>query len=259
MKTLVVEDSRLAREGLISMLARYEQLEIVGSAKDADEALQAINDTQPELIFLDIHLPGDSGFDLLDKLTYQPKIIFTTAYSEYAIQSFDHNTIDYLLKPISQERLDKAIQKLDQLPNNTNHNPEANKANVESDYSESPIHRLDITSKIFTRDGDQCHLINVDTIEYIESCKNYSQVYFHQTNTKQTLTKAFIKKPLNHIDQRLPEDYFFRANRQFIINLNLITGITESISDGFEVTMKSGTIIEVSRRNATNLKNRLSV
>jgi two-component system LytT family response regulator len=112
MKAIVVEDSRLAREGLVRMLQDYPQLTVVGQADHAGSALTLVNETQPDVIFLDIHMPGGSGFELLEKLSYLPQIIFTTAYSEHAIRSFDFNTIDYLLKPISKERLTVAINKL---------------------------------------------------------------------------------------------------------------------------------------------------
>src|SRR5690606_32211727 len=112
MKALVVEDSRLAREGLVRMLQQFPELALVGQADHPQTALQLINEHKPEVIFLDIHMPGESGFDLLEKLDYTPRIIFTTAYSEYAIRSFDYHAVDYLLKPISQERLEKAVQKL---------------------------------------------------------------------------------------------------------------------------------------------------
>ncbi len=248
MKTLVVEDSRLAREGLVKMLANHKNLEIIGSAKGVSEAFDFIKSTPPELIFLDIHLPGESGFDLLEKLDYNPRVIFTTAYSEYAIQSFDHRTIDYLLKPISHERLATAINKLhDSVASET--------TNTENTLSNEPS--LELTSRIFVKDGDQCLLIQIANITYCESCKNYVQLYFQENNTEKE--KAFIKKSLNQIEQRLPQRIFFRANRQFIINLNAVSSISEAVSDGFDLTMSHGKIVEVSRRNAARLKELLSM
>src|SRR5690606_24541828 len=143
LKTLIVEDSRLARTGLMRMLAQFPQLELVGAAEHAEQARELIAEHRPTLLFLDIHMPGETGFDLLESLDYEPRIIFTTAYSEYAIRSFDYQTVDYLLKPISQERLALAIEKLTseskpQLP------------------AEPP---LELNNRIFVKDGDQCHLI----------------------------------------------------------------------------------------------------
>ena len=112
MKAIVVEDSKLAREGLVRMLAEFKELDVIGVAEDVSAALALIKQHQPEVIFLDIHLPEQNGFELLAKMTYQAKIIFTTAYAEYAVQAFEHDSIDYLLKPISKDRLAKAISKL---------------------------------------------------------------------------------------------------------------------------------------------------
>jgi len=112
MKTLIVEDSRLAREGLIRQLQEFPVIDIVGQAENVDEALILVERYQPALIFLDINMPERDGFELLTELVECPKIIFTTAYSEYAIRSFDFNTVDYLLKPITPERLSRAIAKV---------------------------------------------------------------------------------------------------------------------------------------------------
>lgn len=236
MKAIVVEDSRLAREGLVNMLRNFAQLQIVGEADHPSSALALIKEQQPDVIFLDIHMPGESGFDLLEKLDYTPRIIFTTAYSEYAIRSFDYHAVDYLLKPISQERLALAIQKL------TGH-----QQSIKNDSK--PL--LDINSQIFIKDGEKCHLVALNSIRYLESCKNYVRVFFNEHN-------AFIKKSLNQIEERLPVKYFFRVNRQYIVNLQAIASIQESISDGYEITMDDGKQIEISRRNASELKELLS-
>lgn len=250
MKAIVVEDSRLARDGLVRMLAEFAALDIVGAAEDVSAALALIEQHQPEVIFLDIHMPEQSGFELLAQMTYQAKIIFTTAYAEYAVQAFEHNSVDYLLKPISKERLAKAIKKLmttslaDNKDEANGDYAEGNKQNIE------PI--LALNSRIFVKDNDQCHLINIVSIDYIESCKNYVQVYFEQK-------KAFVKKPLNHVESRLPKQIFFRVNRQFIINLQSVVTIVETLNDGYELTMNDGKTIEISRRNTVKLKALLSL
>ncbi len=236
MKAIVVEDSRLAREGLVKMLEAYPELDVVGAAEDTSSALQLIQENQPDIIFLDIHMPGENGFDLLDKLDHSPQIVFTTAYSEHAIRSFDFNTIDYLLKPISHERLKIAIDKLKL-------NSEDNKI-----FAKPP---LDINSRMFVKDGDKCHLIPLDSIRYFESCKNHVRIFFSKEN-------AFVKKSLNSIEERLPKKHFFRANRQYVVNLHAIVNIEEAVGDGYEITMNDGKVLEVSRRNAVELKDLLS-
>ncbi len=234
MKAIVVEDSRLAREGLVRMLSEFKELEFVGAADHPDSALKLINEKRPDVLFLDIHMPGQSGFDLLDKLDYIPQVIFTTAYSEYAYRSFDYNPVDYLLKPVSPERLSAAIDKLS-MPQQA-----------------SELAPLEMSNKIFITDGDECHLVNLQDIRYFESCKNYSRVYFQSH-------KPFIKKALSSIELRLPKSRFFRANRQYLVNLNEIQAINESVSDGYTLTMSDKQTIEVSRRNAVELKRLLSL
>jgi len=233
-KAIVVEDSRLAREGLLRMLSNFKELEMVGAADHPDSALTLINEKRPDVLFLDIHMPGQSGFDLLDQLDYIPQVIFTTAYSEYAYRSFDYSPVDYLLKPISPERLAAAVDKLSVKENAT------------------ALESLEMSSKIFINDGDDCHLVSLQDIRYFESCKNHSRVFFASQ-------KPFIKKALSGIEARLPKSRFFRANRQYIVNLNEISSIDESIADGYDLTMSDGCAIEVSRRNAVELKKLLSL
>jgi two-component system LytT family response regulator len=234
-KALIIEDSRLARQGLARMLENFPNIEVIGAAENADLAFEEIEKKRPELLFLDIHMPGASGFELLANLDYEPKIIFTTAYSDYAIKSFDYNTVDYLLKPISHERLKSAIDKLE------SQQPE----------SSSPEAKLDLNSRIFLKDADQCHLVEIAEIRYIESCKNYVRIFYKDQ-------KPFLKKSLNQIETRLPERHFFKASRQFIINLQAISAIDEAIGDGYDVTMNDNKVIHVSRRNATRMKELLS-
>lgn len=239
MKTIVVEDSRLAREGMVRMLGAFAELDVVGQADHPDSALVLIREQRPDVIFLDIHMPGATGFDLLGQLDYLPRIVFTTAYAEHAIRSFDFNTVDYLLKPISQARLELAVRKLVGEP-------------AAPADDEPPAEPLSITSKIFVKDGERCHLVTLSAISYIESCKNYVQIFFGKE-------RAYVKKSLNSVAERLPPAHFFRANRQCVINLHEIASMTESISQGYDVTMNDGRIVEISRRHASELKDLLSL
>ena len=237
MKAIVVEDARVAREGLVRMLGVFPELEVVGQADHPDTALELIARIKPDVIFLDIHMPGATGFDLLQNLDYSPRIIFTTAYSEYAIKSFDYNTIDYLLKPISPARLKQAVAKLMTTP---------------EDLASEQKPPLEMNSQIFIKDNDNCFLVSLESIRYIESCKNYVRVFFDDKS-------AFIKKSLNQVEERLPKRFFFRANRQYIVNLRSIVAIEEAIHDGYDITMDNSTRIDVSRRQAADLKELLSL
>jgi two-component system LytT family response regulator len=235
MKAIVVEDSRLAREGLMRMLSAFAELELAGAAANVVDALALVQQVRPEVIFLDIHLAGDDGFALLEQLDYLPRVVFTTAYSEYAIRSFDYHTIDYLVKPISPERLAQAVDKLLCAP-----------------AANAPRPPLEAHHRILLREGEQTHLVRLDQIRYFESCKNYVQVYFGERH-------AYVKKAMNSVEERLPKDLFFRASRQHIINLQAVRKMEESISQGYAVTLDNGKVLEISRRNAAELKEMLSL
>jgi two-component system LytT family response regulator len=243
LKAIVIEDSRLARDGLARMLGAFSQIDVLGLAANVSDALLLIQQYTPEVLFLDIHMPEENAFDLLAQLNYQPKIIFTTAYSEYAVQSFEYNTIDYLLKPISHSRLERAIKKLEDT------------SNLDVIKSKPP---LTMDSKILVTEGDNCHLIPLKSVDLIESCKNYVMLFWQETNQKK-IQKSFIKKSLNQIEDRLPNQEFFRANRQFIINLQSVLKIEENMADGYNILLKNSRLIDVSRRNAVKLKELLSL
>lgn len=239
-KAIVVEDSRLARHGLIRLLQAHAELNVVGDADCVEGALALINTHHPDVLFLDIHMPGESGFDLLEQLDYSPQVIFTTAYNEHALRSFDYNVVDYLLKPISKSRLSDAIAKL-------THNTLENDAQTEALVLEPAF---TMSSKVFIKDGDLCHLLPISDIDYFESCKNYTRVFFGNKN-------AYIKKPLTSILNRLPETDFLQANRQQIINLNAVTQTDLGVDDSCEVTINHQVTISISRRNLQILKSRL--
>ena len=242
MKAIVVEDSMIARQGLINMLKDHPDVDIIGDAENADEALDIIENNRPELLFLDIQLPGMSGFELLEQLEFSPHVIFTTAYSEYAIRSFDYNTADYLLKPIRYERLCQAIEKI-----KTRALPDE----VSEDASQEPMEMLDLQSQMFIKDNEECHLVELVKIRLFESCKNHTRVYFNDV-------KPFIRRSLSKIEQRLPAQTFFRINRQQIINLTFVQSIEEWVNDGYRVVMKDGMELEVSRRHSVRLKAAMS-
>ena len=234
MRAVVIEDSLIARQGLVDMLKEHVDITIIGDAENADDALELLNCEKPDLIFLDIQLPGMSGFELLEALSYSPHVIFTTAYSEYAIRSFDFNTADYILKPIRYDRLCQAIEKV-----------------MKRKSHEELPEVLTPTSQIFIKDNDECHLIELLKIRLLESCKNHTRVYFDTE-------KPFIRRALSKIEQRLPAQIFFRINRQQIINLTHVKSIEEWINDGYRVIMRDGMELEVSRRHSVRLKAAMS-
>ncbi|MCE2740981.1 MAG: response regulator [Sphingobacteriales bacterium] len=231
--TIIVDDERLAREGLKSLLLKIPDIQIVAEAENVDEALDLIEKLKPQLVFLDIQMPEKSGFDLLEELIETPAIIFTTAYDEYALKAFEVNALDYLLKPIEQDRLNDAISKI--------------KKQIEDLKVDRLRSKLLPHEKVFLRDGDKCWYISLNEIRLIESAGNYAKIHFDKF-------QPLIHRTLNSLDERLSDDTFFRANRQQIINLNFLDKIEPFFNAGFLFYMKDGSKIEVSRRQAVKFK-----
>ena len=229
-KCLVVEDSRLARKELVQLLHELNSFKFIKEAANGEEALILLEQFQPEVIFLDIHLPGMTGFDFLESINQIPKVVFTTAYDEYAIKSFDYNAIDYILKPIKKERLQKAISKLqlheDQL--------KKERSNI-------------FVNQVFIRESEKCWFVNIDDIRFIESVGNYSRIYFDDK-------RPMIQRSLNYLEEKLDERIFFRINRQQIINLKFIEQLETWFSGKLRVKLKTGEVLEGSRRRSKKMK-----
>lgn len=230
---LIVEDSRLARKELVELVKKIGAFDKIIEAQDAEEAKKILSEDLPDVLFLDIHLPGENGFELLESLDQIPQVIFTTAYDEYAIKSFDYNAIDYLLKPIKKDRLEKAIEKLEL-----------------SEKEEKKTATLD--QQVFVRDGERCWFVKLKDIRMFESVGNYSKVYFDTQ-------KPMIQKSLNYLEGVLDENIFFRVNRQQIINLNYVEKMDTWFNGKLKIILKSGEEIEVSRRQSHRIKSMFSL
>lgn len=238
MKALIVDDERLARVELRRLLSPFKEIDIAGEAINAEDAISKINELNPDLIFLDIQMPGKNGFELLEELDRVPIVIFTTAYDEYALKAFDYNAMDYLLKPIEPKRLEETIKKI----------VERNRKTITQD-SESPI--LSETDQVFVKDGERCWFVKLASVRLFESEGNYVRLYFEEN-------KPLILRTLNYLDERLDSRTFFRANRKHIINLKYIENIEPWMNGGLLVKLKGGVKIEVSRRQAIKFKDMLS-
>ncbi len=241
MNALIVDDERLARKELVSLLSEHPHIEIVGEAINADDAYKKINELKPDLLFLDIQMPGKSGFDLLEMLDAVPKVIFTTAYDEYALKAFEVNALDYVLKPIQPERLNDALKKLSSDQPADNHSPAAPNKD-----------KLGLNDQVFVKDGDKCWFVRLSEVRLFESDGNYIKVYFEQF-------KPMIHKSLNALDERLDDRTFFRASRKHIINLNWVENIETWFNGGLMVQLKGGEKVEVSRRQAAKFKDMMSL
>jgi len=243
MKALIIDDERLARKELATLLEKHDTIEIVGEAANADEAEVMIAEKRPDLLFLDINMPGRTGFELLETLDHSPQVIFVTAYDEHALKAFEVNALDYLLKPIDPERLAAALTKLQQ-------------AN-----SSDPLHReiLHENDQIFLKDGEKCWFVTLKDVRYFESEGNYVRVRFGDQ-------KPLVLRSLNKLEEKLDPLVFFRANRKHIINLRWVERIEPWFSGGLMVHLKSngkagpeGEQLEVSRRQAARFKELLSL
>jgi two-component system, LytTR family, response regulator len=237
-KALIVDDERLARAELKRLLAEHADIEAeeVGSYADA---VHYMNEHHPQLLFLDIQLDGKkTGFDVLQEAEYAPKVIFCTAYDEYAIKAFEHNALDYLMKPIDPKRLAEAIQKV--------------KQSIATDVEQHKRKLLGEEDQVFVKDGERCWFVNLADVRLFESAGNYAKVYFGEN-------KPLILKSLNSLEERLDEKTFFRANRKHIVNLKWIKNIEPYLNGGLIVYLKGGEEIEVSRRQAVRFKDMMSL
>jgi two-component system LytT family response regulator len=236
---IIIDDERLARKELTSLLAQHKKIEIIDEAANADEALIKIHEKRPNLIFLDIQMPGKTGFDLLEELDYVPDVIFTTAYDEYAIKAFEVNALDYLLKPIEDDRLRDSIDKVSE-------KIDIDEPSISSDGI------LTENDQVFVKDGEKCWFITLKEVRYFESVGNYVKVHFDSN-------RPMILKSLNNLEKKLDSKTFFRANRKHIINLKWIQKSETWFNGGLLVTVNGEETIEISRRQAAKLKDIMSL
>jgi two-component system LytT family response regulator len=242
MRAIIIDDERLARAELKKLLQDFPEVEVVDEAANAEEGIAKIESQRPDLIFLDIQMPGKTGFDMLAELERTPQVIFTTAYDEFALKAFEVNALDYLLKPVEPKRLADAIQKL-QLGEHRETKSETENVN------NSILHEND---QVFVKDGERCWFVKLNEIRLFESVGNYAKVFFG-TN------KPLILKSLNALEERLDEKFFFRANRKHIVNLRMIEKIEPYFNGGLLLELKGGEKIEVSRRQTVKFKEMMSL
>ena len=237
MKAIIVDDERLARKELTSLLEHHPEIEIIDEAANADEAIEKIDKQTPDVIFLDIQMPGKTGFELLEGLERVPQVIFTTAYDEFALKAFDFNALDYLLKPIQPDRLSESINKI--------------KSKISSKKN-GKDKKLGSDDQVFVKDGDKCWFVKLEDVRLFESDGNYIKVYFDKF-------KPMIHKSLNALDERLDDRSFFRASRKHIINLGWVESIDTWFNGGLLVQLKGGEKIEVSRRQSARFREMMSL
>ncbi len=228
---MIVDDEPLAVAELQAMLQAFPEIDIAGSAADADEALRLIAAKKPDLLFLDIQMPGKNGFELLENLDHAPYTVFVTAYDQFALNAFDVSALDYLLKPVNAGRLAEAVQKVKRL----------------LQPSDSHEKKLDANKRIFIKDGEKCFFVPLSDIRLIESVGNYARVCFENH-------QPLLHKSLNYLEERLPPELFFRANRQVIFNIGFVANIFPYFNHSLQVELTDGTKVDISQRQSVKFK-----
>jgi two-component system LytT family response regulator len=235
MKALVVDDEPLARRELSRLLAAFPIVQVVGEAGNIDEARERIEALSPDVVFLDIQMPGGTGFDLLAQLDRIPRIVFTTAYDQYAVKAFEVNALDYLLKPVEPERLATAIRKIQ-----------------DSAPREMPTAGAPALEQLFIKDGPRCWFVPLRQVSLLTSEGNYVRLHWGQE-------RPLLGRSLSSLEQKLDPKQFFRANRAQIINLEFIQQVEAGEGGRLYVQLRDGPEIEVSRRQAREFKERTTV
>lgn len=240
-KAIIIDDERLARNELKKLLSEFAQIEIVAEAANANEGIEKIELHNPDLLFLDIQMPGKTGFDMLTELDKTPHVIFTTAFDDYALKAFEVNALDYLMKPIEPKRLGDSILKLQQ---------KEEKELLALQASNRSL--LKETDQVFVKDGERCWFVKLSEVRMFESVGNYAKVFFGSN-------KPLILKSLNALEERLDDKVFFRANRKHIVNMRMIEKIEPYFNGGLILDIQGGEKVEVSRRQAVKFKEMMSL
>lgn len=235
-KTILIDDEPLAVAELEHMLKNHESIEVTAVSHEAHDAIDKIKRLRPDLIFLDINMPGKTGFDLLSDLDEAPEVIFVTAYDQFAIKAFEVNALDYILKPVNPERLAEAINRTDK---------KINRGRAASE-------KLTIQKRIFTKDGEQCFFVPLSEIFLIESVGNYARIHFQDK-------KPLLHKSLNYLEERLPEEFFFRASRQQMFNVSFVKNIIPYFSSTLQVELQNGIKVDISQRQSVKFKDKMGI
>lgn len=240
MKAIIIDDERLARQELKNLLSSYSEIQVVGEANNAETAIESIKQLKPDVIFLDIQMPGKNGFELLEEISGVPEVVFVTAYDEYAIRAFEVNALDYLLKPVQSNRLAETVKKI------------LNKEVSDKGEEREQTMPLNENDQVFVKDGEKCWFVKLADIRLFESEGNYVRVHFEKN-------RPLILRSLNNLDERLNNRTFFRASRKHIINLKWVESIENWFNGGLMVKLKGGEQVEISRRQAAKLKDMMSL
>ena len=239
-KVLIVDDEFLAREVVKGYLIGEDNFEIVGECANGFDAIKAIDELNPDLIFLDVQMPKISGFEMLEILENPPQVIFTTAFNEFAVKAFEVNAIDYLLKPISKERFKSALEKVN------------SKSSDQSQPVNPDITLQEELTRIVIKNNNEIIILPLDRITHLEAYDDYVKIH--------TKDKSFLKKKtMNFYEENLDGKQFVRVHRSFIINVNYLTKIESFEKNKFIAKLGEELQIPISRTSYPNLKEMLDV
>ncbi|HNP18956.1 MAG TPA: LytTR family DNA-binding domain-containing protein [Fulvivirga sp.] len=243
---IIIDDEKLARELLLEFLEPYSDIEIVAECSNGKDAVEKINSTKPQLIFLDVQMPGMDGFDVLETIKHKPYVIFTTAYDQYAIKAFDKSAIDYLLKPLDEERFKQAVLR-------ASDRIKADESNVEeliSSIKGSIEGTTKYTTHLFVQKSEKLLNIEVRDIVHLEASGDYTVI---TTKADQYLSSSGIGK----LEEKLDPELFIRIHRSTIINLNALKEIEKHFNGGLIVKMENGKSFPVSRTYAKQIRKKV--
>ena len=240
-KVIIIDDERLARVELKNVLAKFSNIEVIGEGANAEEGIQLVQDKRPDLIFLDIHMPEQSGFDMLEELDDPPAVIFVTAYDEYAIKAFEFNALDYILKPINETRLEEALQRA-----------LSTKKEAEQTFEKISKSVLPFPDHLYLKDGDKSYFVKLSNIDLFSSFGNYVKVYFDDQS-------ILVHRSLNQIEKRVPENVFFRTNRYSIVNIKQIQEVKQGLKSKLKFVLLNGQEIECSERKSGVFRERWGI
>jgi two-component system LytT family response regulator len=241
---LIIDDEKLARDLLREFLESFPQIEVIGESAKGSEAVEKINKLKPDLIFLDVQMPGMNGFDVLDEIDHEPHVIFTTAYDQYAIRAFEKNAVDYLLKPLDEERFTQAVNRALKRKTAENGNLEELLRSIKSDGKAS------FDSHIFVQKSEKLFNLPVEEIIFLEASGDYTVI---TTKNDQFVSSSGIGK----LEEILNPDTFIRVHRSTIINLNFLKEIERHFNGGMVVKMQNGKSFPVSRTYAKLIRKKV--
>jgi two-component system, LytTR family, response regulator len=234
---IIVDDERLARKELRSLLSEFAEISIIGEAETLTEAVELIHKNKPDVVFLDIQLSNENGFDLLEKVEKTFKLIFVTAFDSFAIRAFEINALDYLLKPVNPERLAKTLERLLE----------------DEDDSKLPLRKLEYEDRLFLELGERSKFLKVSSIKYISADGDYTQIFTNEGN------KHLVGKSLREWEDRLPEKYFVRIHRSTVVNIEFIEKVERWFNRTNQIYLRGITEpFTISRRYSVAIKERFN-